>query len=503
MKGIFKYVGPRVNRGRWLAGALTVALGATAGCDAGDELEPEPERPAPEVHKRGTGTGGFGAIRLNTARGGKYQLADFRRDGEFFEYPEDPGLNVRVAAVELGSDVYDLGADPIEIIQGNLVMQGAEVPEEYLLGARFYYEIETPTEFFTIEARITGLMYTSGPTGIVPLVNIEWEEPAFTSIFGKLGDDHVNDDDPDNDPQLCDAAIDANSWGVEEAKPMIPTNWDGSQPNDFSVESAAVLYQDIYISTQTGEVAEAENHAMFACLGSASGKAALWGFPGWVGEDGARGLSRFHQLEFAMREIRADYCADGNANTEDGTPLQARDRWTASFDIPTADNEVVWGLDGKAVCISKARLETTPLPFHCGSWEIPVCNAAHENMLDSGDAFAWTKKPTASPPPPAGPTNECTATSGQPGCNDPGIEACVCAGDSYCCNVAWDSICVNEVTAWSCDDEAACTPHYGTPGCGDPGIEACVCGADPYCCTYHWDSLCVNEVESLGCGVCG
>ena len=46
-----------------------------------------------------------------------------------------------------------------------------------------------------------------------------------------------------------------------------------------------------------------------------------------------------------------------------------------------------------------------------------------------------------------------------------------------------------------------CTP--GAAGCEDPAVEACVCATDDYCCTTEWDAQCIAEVDSLACGDCG
>lgn len=47
-----------------------------------------------------------------------------------------------------------------------------------------------------------------------------------------------------------------------------------------------------------------------------------------------------------------------------------------------------------------------------------------------------------------------------------------------------------------------CCYGNGTPGCDDPAIEACVCAIDPYCCSTQWDQQCADEVDSFGCAVC-
>ena len=39
---------------------------------------------------------------------------------------------------------------------------------------------------------------------------------------------------------------------------------------------------------------------------------------------------------------------------------------------------------------------------------------------------------------------DCVEPHTMPGCENGDCEAAVCAVDSFCCNVAWDSICANE-----------------------------------------------------------
>jgi hypothetical protein len=58
-----------------------------------------------------------------------------------------------------------------------------------------------------------------------------------------------------------------------------------------------------------------------------------------------------------------------------------------------------------------------------------------------------------------------------------------------------------------CDCDATPPTHdcceTGGPGCDDPAVQACVCAIDPFCCTTAWDEQCVAEVDSFGCGTCG
>lgn len=149
----------------------------------------------------------------------------------------------------------------------------------------------------------------------------------------------------------------------------------------------------------------------------------------------------------------------------------------------------------------------------------------------------------------------CMASFGM-GCADGEVSACVCEFDAYCCNTAWDEICVQEVEYFECGvcnapfggfggfggtvavassmgslttsgvsssvggaagstvaasvggmggtggAPGSCCESSEDPGCEDPSVEACVCEYDSYCCDYSWDFICVDEVEGLNCGVC-
>jgi hypothetical protein len=129
------------------------------------------------------------------------------------------------------------------------------------------------------------------------------------------------------------------------------------------------------------------------------------------------------------------------------------------------------------------------------------------------------------------PQNSCCHTHDTPGCFDASIEACVCAQNSYCCEMKWDDICVAQVTEFGCgeclpqtetacgngiDDDGdglldcldsdcsqaascSCEQAHDSPGCADPAVEACVCAENCYCCEMQWDSVCVAQAQQLGC----
>ena len=42
----------------------------------------------------------------------------------------------------------------------------------------------------------------------------------------------------------------------------------------------------------------------------------------------------------------------------------------------------------------------------------------------------------------------------------------------------------------------------GGPGCDDALVEACVCNQDPFCCETAWDELCIAAIATGGCGSC-
>ncbi|MCA9552247.1 MAG: putative metal-binding motif-containing protein [Myxococcales bacterium] len=105
--------------------------------------------------------------------------------------------------------------------------------------------------------------------------------------------------------------------------------------------------------------------------------------------------------------------------------------------------------------------------------------------------------------------NTCCQAQSSPTCSDGGITQCVCATDPYCCNTAWDSVCVGEVTSLQCGvcappppPTGSCCQAQSSPSCADQSVAACVCAVDSYCCSTAWDGICVGEVTSLKCGFC-
>ncbi|WP_152629961.1 hypothetical protein [Haliangium ochraceum] len=94
---------------------------------------------------------------------------------------------------------------------------------------------------------------------------------------------------------------------------------------------------------------------------------------------------------------------------------------------------------------------------------------------------------------------------------DPTCDECVnevCAIDSFCCEVEWDDLCVGlaeDTCGLDCGGGGDECEHglceTGAPL--DPTCDDCaqtVCDADSFCCEVAWDGICVGLAESL-CGI--
>ena len=155
-------------------------------------------------------------------------------------------------------------------------------------------------------------------------------------------------------------------------------------------------------------------------------------------------------------------------------------------------------------------------------------------------------------------SGDCCAPDMTPGCDDAACTALICGADPFCCNTAWDPMCVNAATnnceacggtppvcgndtvelgevcdgappvGLDCTDQGfiggdlacavdcsgvdsdgcvangggdCCSPD-ATPGCDDLGCTSAVCVTNPACCENGWDAQCVAAAE-LVCVACG
>ncbi len=95
-----------------------------------------------------------------------------------------------------------------------------------------------------------------------------------------------------------------------------------------------------------------------------------------------------------------------------------------------------------------------------------------DDAVDSSDVPDVPDEPDAAPCTDCPDNSPCEASSG-PGSSDPTVTACVCATDAYCCDVVWDSTCVDNAAVncgvvcgcdggtTACDDDADCGPCGG------------------------------------------
>lgn len=165
------------------------------------------------------------------------------------------------------------------------------------------------------------------------------------------------------------------------------------------------------------------------------------------------------------------------------------------------------------------------IPFCCDSgWE-EVCASAVEALGcghcgGEGETFDPPPGDTGEEPPPPGDTGEeppppaggCCEILATPGCDDPAVQDCVCMQDAFCCDTAWDEVCVEQVATFGCGDcgggmppppgVSSCCSAQASAGCDDQAIADCVCFIDDYCCTTEWDAACAAFVELFFCGSC-
>lgn len=457
-------------------------------CDAVDPAD-APDRgalpEAIELRPLGATTGG-GSTYLNTGLlfAEAMPLRHFARNGTTVTYDDVDATRVKFLAIKLvtgpgAMTMYTPSTASFDSALGRLNINGTLLPPGALLGSEWLFQVSNTTLAPRIvKMKITGVATaTVRGDGLVPLYNFTLD-PGEAYYGGPYS--------------TCSALDPLTSAGVTYT---LPDQIPAGTTNTFDVAHTSVLYGSVTVSS-LGVVASSDPHITVACTSGAIGKSALWGYPSWASP--YAGMSGIQQLQAASRAIRADYCHDGTSHTVDGTPVQIMDRYSNAFDDPTEATEAVWGGDGSKCAVVDNRLGSAN-DYKCGGVLTTDCRELGAAWVGGAESFMWTK---------AGPDmtwnepqNDCDAANATPGCADPGVEAAVCAVDSYCCTTAWDAVCVNEVATIGAAADACCADNGG-PGCGDAAVTACVGAFDSYCSATRWDSLCAAEVELLGCGLC-
>lgn len=136
-----------------------------------------------------------------------------------------------------------------------------------------------------------------------------------------------------------------------------------------------VLYGDLDVDYNTGDVLSVPNRIYFGCISGAIGKTALLGY---APDSPSLPSVPMPAFETATRLVRADYCADGVPHTQVGNPLTLEDQWGINHhgQIPFT-TEAIWEAGRGAVCVSRIREtgEYLQAPLLCPSTQehIPLC----------------------------------------------------------------------------------------------------------------------------------
>ncbi|MBL9149998.1 MAG: hypothetical protein JNM94_15015 [Phycisphaerae bacterium] len=88
-----------------------------------------------------------------------------------------------------------------------------------------------------------------------------------------------------------------------------------------------------------------------------------------------------------------------------------------------------------------------------------------------------------------------------PGCNDAICCTAICLLDPTCCTLGWDASCAESAKSLCfglivCPGDKPCDKTHGSPGCEDPSCCNVVCAIDPLCCQERWDVLCVQLAQT-------
>jgi len=460
---------------------LILPLLLASACDDPD-LAADPDRDEDElgpVSLRGEGGTYGGSLRLNTAKlfleGMPVRHFDRRGIEVTYDNPEKTQVTFHALRLAAGGGQFTAEEHTITVVQGLVRIDGVAYSAGQLLGSEWIFTVrDKHNELRGVSMTITGVGLAATPSGNLPVYNFTLAAPQ---AFYESG------------PYSACAPLDVLT--SSSLTTSLPEGTPPNTENKFKAAYAAALYGGVWAS-ETGTIASNSRLITLACLSGAVGKAGLWGYPPWVSHDGVR--TGLQQLQAATRAIRADFCGNGVSNTADGTPLQVRDRYFNQFFDPIEPTESVWTTNGSVCRVDADRLHTGAT-FTCGGSLSVDCDQSAAGWLNGPDQFMWIKVDPAFTTPP--PSHPCNVTGG-PGCQDPGIEAVVCADRPSCCSSSWTLACVSRVTSLAAADEACCTSGGS---CGDAAVNACVTDLDPSC-ALSWDGLCTMEVESLGCGLC-
>jgi len=460
-------------------------LPLVSACDSGDEV------PVDRAQWRGEGEGvsfrsskigsGSGSTRLNTAKVfGSLDIGSFDRRG--VGGADDGGATKYVfVGVSFGAGklykAHDQSVD-IQVIDGIAQINGDPQRLEDMVGSEWFFAVHGCEHWYSVA--ITGAAMVGTPDGSgMPLYNFKWAEKVHPSTDMSAVQGVCGFPAPE---ELCGAECNGFTPEVcDELDPITLNNLDpDGEIGDFDPLLAGSLFGGVVVNTR-GEISADPNAIFMGCASGAVIKGGLWGYtPYERGPDSAVLDSEVEDLEAVTRVIRADYYADGNPHTEDGTPIQIVDQYFDAFDDAEPFTEAIWGKRG--VMCGKA----TPRVLAGGSQGAPP--EWQPDMID------W----------------QADVINVQPGAIkiDPLLQDCAQFGSEWILGAPkfmWTRHAKRDTEhkglLLPATDESCCATQGG-PGCGSPEVVECVAAHDTYCSDVAWDSLCVQEVEWLDCAVC-
>ncbi|MCY0994900.1 ADYC domain-containing protein [Nannocystis sp. ILAH1] len=171
---------------------------------------------------------------------------------------------------------------------------------------------------------------------------------------------------PGSDVWLFDVSLKVDSGG-----------WGPMCIDSAGEPTQAILLADVWNPGTGGRMPATASSVTFACRDTALAKCVEWGYRPWLAD-----LHEVHQA--CTRLVRADYCGDGVAHTQQGTAIHVLDQLGIQGVDPNLQFvvEAEWGPEG-AVCLNANNMRLGPQALSC---ELPACGTpfASGGLLQSG-----------------------------------------------------------------------------------------------------------------------
>lgn len=325
--------------------AALAGIATTSACDA--------ETDSGEMSTFRAGPGGSGGGMGNTHVIDTSDIAAIDTQGAWLD-------GVRLRRVQIL-----IGGVPTTIKEGSLRVKDGTVIGN--VGATKYAGMDFSNSIWSFQA--------GGSEVTATLTKVDNSDDA--GFYDPLNDDELLKLDPD---RLV------YSFTYENGSKPIATC-----PEDTAGGARLVLFGDINVNHNNGDITQRDDTIYFGCLSGVVGKTALYGYA----PDSPTATSvSLDEFNLATRALRADYCADGTSFTAEGNLVTFRDRYGINAHTEAGFNdEALWGPNG-VVCLNRIRLTGDPVAaFTCGGVPVPLCGpqAAVNNRWTSNVGTFWTK----------------------------------------------------------------------------------------------------------------